>query len=154
MKLNLNPIKQDLELLNLYMDNPKKFEKAIKKATRKSKNGKIVISQIVFYLRALISELESGKLVDPEDAEIRSNILKEVFSAVGKIAYRIWPVGGKKTCSEVEILGFEFNTEGIGYYLTKVTNSFEGSPVRKISVLDFNKTWFFDKDSCLKAINR
>ena len=144
-------------LLGLYHPKARKFDKAVKKATDKSiKSGKEVIFMAQDSLTRYENDLACGALRYTRNSDEVFSVVKLGKSLIGKKAYRIWS-GGKhgKLCSEVTIKGLTIKSEEVLLETQANFSAKEKNPVRRyLSSKDLGRTWFFDSDLCLRAIER
>ena len=145
-----------VNLLSLYNKNPRKFDKAVKKATKKLVSANDVISMAISYIKGHTEDLQAGALRPVRTAEDLFSVMKLGKHLIGKEVFRIWN-GGKngKICSKVIVKSI-FIKEDVVYIETQAnySASSEEPVVRRLNLSDLNITWFLDEVSCKKAIER
>ena len=145
-----------VKLLSLYQDNPKKFDKNIKKATKKNLTGRDVIITARDYLYKYEADLQSGALRPTRTKNDVFNLLGVLRCLIGVEIYRVWSGGRKgKSCSKVTVKSISIGENGI-YLETQSDYSanFKEPIVRKVNLSDRNITWFLTEEECKEAIER
>lgn len=145
-----------VNLLSLYNKSPRKFDRAVKKATKKLVSASDVINMAIRYIKGHDEDLHSGALRPVRTVEDIFSVVKLGKHLIGKEVFRIWS-GGKngKICSKVVVKGLVVKEDGV-YVETQAGYSAEflEPVVRKLNLSDLNITWFLTEEACKKAIDR
>lgn len=145
-----------VNLLSLYNKSPRKFDRAVKKATKKLVSASDVINMAINYVNGHDEDLYSGALRPVRTVEDLFSVIKLGKHLIGKEVFRIWNGGRNgKICSKVVVKSI-FIKEDAVYIETQASYSAssEEPTVRRLNLSDLNITWFLDEVSCKKAIER
>lgn len=143
-------------LLSLYEGNPKKFEKAVKKATRGKFSGNDVVISSLGVIRDYLEGLKSGALRPVRTTEDLFSVTKLSKHLIGKEVFRVWNGGRNgKICSKVIVKGIITRGDSTSVETqADYSANYKDPVVRKLNLADLNITWFLDEVSCKKAIER
>lgn len=145
-----------VDLLSLYQESPRRFNRSVKRATEGKVTSDEVISMAIGYIRGHEEDLKSGALRSVRTEKDLFSIIKLGRHLVGKEVYRIWNGGRNgKICSKVVVKGIIIKEEAV-YVETQASYSADATEpvVRKLNLADLNITWFLTEAECRKTIDR